>query len=183
MNPEPDDRLPELSTLPREVIPGAALEARTIASLAGEGLLHARRTRSWIWQAAAAVVIFVAGIAAGRTSSLQAPSPASPTSTAPRFLLLLHGGPAGVSAAEEARVVEEYAAWARSIRAQGRFVSGERLGDAEAILPDAAIPEIGNVRGFFLISAASFAEAVEVARSCPHAGRGGRVIVRPIDPT
>jgi hypothetical protein len=39
------------------------------------------------------------------------------------------------------------------------------------------------VRGFFIIRAATEAEALGVARTCPHLRHGGAVAVRPIVPT
>jgi hypothetical protein len=56
------------------------------------------------------------------------------------------------------------------------------LGSAAVAVPSEPA-DTGDVRGFFVISAATLEEATAVARSCPHTARGGRVIVRPIDPT
>jgi hypothetical protein len=36
------------------------------------------------------------------------------------------------------------------------------------------------VRGFFIISAGSFEDALAVARGCPHLRHGGAILVRPI---
>lgn len=169
--------LPEVAALPREMVPDAGLEDRTVRALARTGLLRSGRARpSWL-TAAAAVAVFAVGLTVGRAMPRPAPAP-----DVPRFLLLLHGGPDGLGAAEEARVAAEYGAWAVGLRESGRFVSGERLGDGSAVVP-AGREEVDGVRGFFLISASSFDEAVQVARSCPHARRGGRIVVRPIDPT
>jgi hypothetical protein len=153
---------------PRDVAPPLDLEERTVSALHREGLLisaAARRRR--VWQSVAAAAIFAAGVALGRTSTAPAVVLAPGASSA-SFLFLLEGGPVARDAAEEARTVEEYRAWAVKLRDEGRAVSGERLND---------------VRGFFVISAASLEEANQLARASPHAQRGGRVIVRPINPS
>lgn len=182
MDPERDDGLPALAALPHEVIPDKALEDRTVGALRRQGLLRIPRARMRpLWQIAAALVLFVGGVAVGRATSSGSQAISLPG--APRFLLLLHGGPTGLSDAEESKVVAEYGAWAVMLRSQGRFVSGERLGEVGTIVPPGTLPGVGGLRGFFLISAPSFDDAVAVARSCPHARRGGHVIVRPIDPT
>ncbi len=180
MNREHDEpALPEVAALPREVVPDSGLEDRTVRALTRAGLLRSSRARPAWLTAAAAIVVFATGLTVGR--AMPRPAAPAPGPDAPRFLLLLHGGPAGLGAEEEARVAAEYGAWAVGLREDGRFVSGERLGDGVAVVP--AGREVDGVRGFFLISASSFDEAVQVARSCPHARRGGRIVVRPIDPT
>jgi hypothetical protein len=39
---------------------------------------------------------------------------------------------------------------------------------------------VEEIRGFFVISASDFQDALSVARSCPHLRHGGRILVRPI---
>lgn len=164
--------------LPQEIAPPQALEARTVAALRREGLLRpARRgARPWL-AAAAAVLLFASGVAAGR--AFDAPPVAVGQ---PRFLLLLHGAPSVGGPEEEARVVASYRAWAAGLRADGRFVAGERLGEANVVVPAASVAGVDQIRGYFVISAEHLQDAIAVARTCPHAARGGRVIVRPIDP-
>jgi hypothetical protein len=167
---------------PREIPPPPDLERRTVLALRREGLLAtpaARRPR--LWQSVAAAAIFAAGLFVGKASSgpVAVLAPAAP---ATRFLFLLEGGPTATTAADEARTVDEYRAWASRLRDQGRSISGERLGGASITVP-APASDASDVRGFFVVSAATLEEATAVARSCPHAQRGGRVIVRPIEPT
>lgn len=179
MEPD-DDTIPGVSGLAREFPPRAALEERTVGALANQGLLQrstVRRPR-W-WQMAAAAALFVAGVAIGRASSPEV-RPATGDGS-PRFLFLLHGGPTGQTDEQEAAVVTEYGAWAGSLRREGRAVSGERLGDRRAIVPDVDLPDVDGLRGYFLISARDFDEALAVARECPHARRGGQIVVRPIE--
>jgi hypothetical protein len=136
---------------------------------------------------AAAVALFAAGMLTGRAvGDARAPEPG-----APRFALLLYGGPPGADDAEEAARVDEYRRWARGLAARGHHVSGEKLGD-EAIelagggtapLTSPPAGEAGSLAGFFLVSATSAAEAELIARSCPHLRYGGRVVVRPVAPT
>jgi hypothetical protein len=151
---------------PRDVAPPPELEERTVTALRRERLLRSPAAR-WprLWQSAAALAIFAAGLALGRTSA--APAVVAPGVASAPFLFLLEGGPVAATPAEETRTVEEYRAWAVKLRDDGRAVSGERLTD---------------VRGFFVISAASLDEANQLARASPHARRGGRVIVHPITP-
>jgi hypothetical protein len=152
---------------PRDVPPPPGLEERTVSALRRERLLNpASEGASRRWQYVAAAAIFAAGLVLGRTST--PPVVMAPGVSSSPFLLLLEGGPVAATPAEETRTVEEYRAWAVKLRDEGRDVSGERL---------------NNVRGFFVISAASLEEATALAEASPHARRGGRVIVRPIKPS
>jgi hypothetical protein len=178
-DPRDSDPLPEVVSLSREIAPDPVVEERVVARLRDKGLLRVDTSPWRRWAAAAAVLIFAAGVGAGRLSV----RPTALENHESRFLLLLSGGPEGLPVEEEARVVAEYGAWALTLRQQGRSVSGERLGEARTAVPDGVAPNAEDVRGFFIISAGSFDEATDVARSCPHARRGGRVTVRPIEPT
>jgi hypothetical protein len=134
-----------------------------------------KRMRSLL-VAAAAVLLFLSGVAVGRASNA-ADAPTVPAEQ--RFLLLLQGGSTASDAAEEARVVAEYREWAVRLRREGRFVTGERLANGGAAVPEQA-PESDSLRGYFVISGESMDDAIQVARSCPHTSRGGRVVVRAI---
>ena len=167
----------ELAALPRELAPPPDLEHRTVVALREAGLVRARDPRRRALQAAAAVLLFVSGVAIGRTTASTFPAD---DHSGPRFLLLLHGGPSATSDREEAALVDEYRGWAVGLRQSGRFVSGERLTDVAAIAPTASLPDVEDLRGFFIISATGLDEALAMARTCPHARRGGHVVVRPI---
>jgi len=76
--------------------------------------------------------------------------------------------------------------WALGLRDRGRGISGEKLGDARVVLGAPAPPEPGAglaIGGFFILEAASIEGAAQLARGCPHMKHGGRIEVRPIDPT
>ena len=182
MNREHDDNadLP-LGSLPREIDAPRGLEDRTVRALQGAGLLASSRRRPLAWQIAAALVLFAGGIAVGRVSATAASAPPDPAQ--PRYVLLLHGGPVGLSADQEARVVEEYRDWAVGLRRAGRFVTGERLSETVAVVPAVDGSDGAGVRGYFVISAADLNDAKAVAAACPHARRGGYIVVRPIEPT
>jgi hypothetical protein len=179
MDHEPmPNRSREFAVLARDVAPGAALETRTVAALHAAGLLRRARGTRRAWLVAAAIVLYAGGVATGRMWPMSAASVADPR---PRFLLLLHGSEG--RGADEAAVVAAYRAWAGSLAQQGRSVSGERLAESAVAVPSALVSAADGERlqGYFVISAASLDDAVDVARSCPHVARGGRVIVRPID--
>jgi hypothetical protein len=165
--------------VPRELPPPPSLEDRVVAALSAEGLVRGTSTtsrRMWM-QAAAAAVFFLVGALAGANWSSRV-TPTAPDQ--PRFLLLLEGGetPPGE---EERRAVEAYRAWAGGLRDGGRFITGERLAAAAAVVPDAALDDAEDVQGYFVVSANDLADAAAVAKASPHVARGGRIIVRPIE--
>jgi hypothetical protein len=168
----------DFDRLPRELDPARDLEDRTVATLQRGGLLRSsrRRVQGWVL-AAASLLIFLSGVAVGRALDRSA----APDER-PRFVLLLMDSPPSESTEAELRVVDAYRRWASSLRDEGRFVSGARLDDRSAGVP--AIREgAEKLEGYFVISAASLEEAVRVATTCPHAARGGRIVVRPVAPT
>jgi len=187
-----------LDALPNGERPSPDVEERIVAALESRGLLDGGRRRPGgvrAWRAlvataaaAAAVVLIAAGFAAGRVSAAR-PIPADGS---PRFALFLLRGsdrPASSAAGEQARV-EEYRRWARGLAASGRRISGEKLADDERLVSgggggedpgSASAP--AEIRGFFVVAATDLADAVEVARTCPHLRHGGRILVRPISPT
>jgi hypothetical protein len=74
------------------------------------------------------------------------------------------------------------------VAARGRYVTGEKLRDDASELTSQGVvrhsaADPGALAGFFIVSAATAAEAESIARSCPHVRYGGRVVVRLIDPT
>jgi hypothetical protein len=178
------------SNLPREHSPRTSVEEQIVAALRSRGLIRAGRGRPRlllaIGAAAAGLAILAAGFLLGRGA---APRPAAEPPS-PRFALFLLRGEERLPERpeEEAGRVAEYRAWARALANSGRFVTGEKLEDrAEPIGPpasggtaaDAAAVE-NEIRGFFVISASDFEDALAVARGCPHLHYGGRILVRPI---
>jgi hypothetical protein len=165
-----------------------ALEDRVVRSLSERGMLHHRQPRLWSRHAAmavAAAALFALGIAVGtRVEARRSAAPSAPAPGAPRFALLLYGGPRDTPG-----VVDEYRRWARAVAAESRDVSGEKLGDAGVTVSGATPANAADsaagraLAGFFIISASSQEDAVSVARGSPHVRHGGTIVVRPIDPT
>jgi len=99
-----------------------------------------------------------------------------------KFLMLLHeepGANSGLSAAEMQRMFEAYSAWAAGLAARGALVSGEKLTydggrhaarrDGRMIVTDGPFAEAKDlIGGFFIITAADFAEAEALIADCPH---------------
>ncbi len=182
-----DEAGPELreaiSGLQREKTAPAAVEERVVSALRARGVIRrdrGRRTRR-VWLAAAAAGLLAAGFLLGRGFP---PRPA-PGSASPRFALFLLRGAESVPQRpeEEAARVAEYRAWARGLAGAGRLVTGEKLEDRGERIggPSSAAPA-EEIRGFFVISASNFEDALAVARGCPHLRHGGRILVRPIAP-
>ena len=187
---KPDDDAPlDLSTLARSSDPPSELEARVVGSLRARGLLQPATTiRAVAWRryglavlAAAAILAigFVLGARSVRTSHADGS----------RYLLLLYqdSAEAGATLGERDSIVAEYVRWAGGLREEGRLVLGEELGEEMAIVPqgervDEAVSRYA-LGGFFVVRAVDLAHAVEIARSTPHAHRGGAVVVRRINPT
>jgi hypothetical protein len=175
-----------IAGLARERMPSAGVEERVVATLRRRGLLRraepsrqAQRLRAL----AAAILLLAVGYAAGRAAGGRAAEPSEP-----RFALLLLRGQERVDApAAEAGRVAEYRAWARDLARRGRYVHGEKLEDRSVRLAAAAggseAASAQEVRGFFIISAASLEDALAVARACPHLKHGGTIVVRPIADT
>ena len=111
-----------------------------------------------------------------------------------RFLMLLHENPADyahMSPADLQACVDEYTAWSDRMRQEGKLLQGEKLKDeggkrlkkpgGKLVVTDGPYAEVKDVvGGLFILSAASYEEAVQVAQSCPHL-RNGEVELRAID--
>jgi hypothetical protein len=170
-----------LTGLPAELSPPAALESRVVEALQRRGHLRRRPLRAWAVLAASLL-----GLAGGWWLRGEARSPAPlVASRAPLFLLLLSGepprGPQG-----EARV-DAYRTWARGLAAEGRLAGAEKLVHAGVLVDESALAastlDDASPTGFFLVRARNLDEAIAIARASPHVRFGGRVTVRPIDPT
>lgn len=158
----------------REIAPRDALEDRVVAALKARGLIRpSRPSRIGIagLAAAAALLLFAAGFAAGAWPSRGAQPPVT---AGPRFMLLLHetAATASTGLAEQA-LVDEYREWARGVAATGRAIHGEKLKPAPG----------QTLSGFFVVEAPSLDAARAIAASSPHVRHGGRIEVREIDPT
>ncbi len=178
--------------LPRTIAPPGSLEDRVVAALRSESVLRAprlgrfRATRlsSRYGAVAATLVLFAAGVFAGRV----APRAVAPEDPRPQFVLLLQEGKEFDAGTDH---VAEYTAWARSLGARGLIVAGEKLKDDAVVLSrkDAGVSietesvalEEAAPRGYFVIRARDLDEAIAIAQDCPHLKHGGRISLRPID--
>ena len=113
----------------------------------------------------------------------------------PSYMLLLYDSPTAateISPAQMQRIIEKYQAWADGLRAAGSYVGGDKLADGDGRVlrggregvrvldgPYAETKEV--IGGYFAIRAASYDEAVRVARECPHLGYGGTIEIREIE--
>ncbi len=112
----------------------------------------------------------------------------------PEFMLLLDNVPGAMrdlSPSEIQGILEKYNAWMGQVQAAGKLVHGRKLtdeggkvlnrqGDRLSIVdgPYSETKEI--VGGFFLVKAADYEEAVELATGCPHLSLG-KVTIRQVD--
>lgn len=170
------DRDP-FAELARDVAPPAALRAKVQADLTRRGLL---RPRGSAWRAsamlAAAFALFLGGLWTGARGRA-APEPSVAAGTQ-QFALLLYE-PVGFDTTLSHEVLaREYGAWAASL--ESRFVSGEALGDQRVLGGSDAEVGARTPTGYFIVRAARWEDAMEIARQCPHLRHGGVVAVREI---
>ena len=112
-----------------------------------------------------------------------------------KFMLILYDRPsdwANVTPEELQRIVEEYSAWGRALAERGKLTSSMKLKDeggkqltgrnGSTVVRDGPYAEATEViGGYFAIEAASYEEAVSIARGCPHLKYSGRIEVREVD--
>lgn len=115
----------------------------------------------------------------------------------PKFLLMLMDNPtadANLSPQEMQAIVGEYTKWASSLAQQGKLDGGEKLAEEGGRLirhtgpkvtvtdgPYAESKEV--IGGYFIVNAASYDEAVAIAKTCPHMTHGAATLVRRIEET
>jgi hypothetical protein len=176
-----------LSTLPDEIVPPPDLEDAVVAGLARHGLLHGGPRRLRWWPLVAAAILGVTGYAVGRWTA----RPELSTEGA-RFVLLLEETPATSPRSPEMleRQIDANREWARGLAAGGQLILAEKLGArGYAVVADSGgvqvsdSPDAEALGGFFVIQAATLEDALAVARGAPHVAYGGRIVVRPVDPT
>jgi hypothetical protein len=180
---EPDEKLRRRL---HEIRPPQELEARVTKSLQEAGLVGGSVVKSTPWQRrafaiAAALLLFIGGMGARSAWELLQNRGGEP---AQRFALLLYEGDSQALVEDD---VAAHRTWARKLAESGHEISGEKLNSYKLELsPTIAQPgsvPVPDLQGFFIISAASEAEAAAIARSSPHFQHGGLVVVRKIDPT
>ncbi len=112
-----------------------------------------------------------------------------------KYILFLHERTTvdeTMSPEEIQSVIREYGAWSQEKSAAGRVLGGQKLTDdagrvlsgfdGSLTVTDGPLAEAKEViGGFFEIEAATYDEAVDLARSCPHLKFGGTIELRQID--
>ena len=110
----------------------------------------------------------------------------------PQFVLLLRDDGQrfpGISPEEMQKIAQRYGAWRQSL--QAKAVGGQKLTDGEGrvlrkqngkpVISDGPFAEAKEVMGgFFIIEAADYNEAVELAKTCPHMDYG-TIEIRQVD--
>lgn len=166
-----------LRDLARDLAPPPGGAEPTVLALRRSGLIASRRGHAWKWIGGglAAAAAFAAGLTVGR------PTPAAPDAR-PQFVVLLYGAEAR-DAAEEQREVGEIKAWARGLAERGNALSGAKLAGSEYKLGAGPVESTAGLGGYIVLAANGADEALAMARTCPHLRHGGRIVVRPVDPT
>ncbi|MEO8450081.1 MAG: YciI family protein [Gemmatimonadota bacterium] len=171
-----------------ELPPG--LEDRVVRTLQRRGLLGAAprsRLGRWVLPVAAGLAALAVGFALGRrTPTVQA-------AASQRYALLLYEDASfqAPPRSAEAGYVAEYSRWAREVNAAGNGLTGEELNYSgrtidsagAAVDHDRAADGQSVLSGFFIVHAADLERATAIAKTCPHLKHGGRVVIRPIEPT
>jgi hypothetical protein len=132
-----------------------------------------------------ALLLFLAG-------RLSAPGGVPASDRRPEFLLLVYEGAGFDRSAGQHALFAEYSAWARGLRARGLLVQGRALERGSSLLQASTgrvlvehhevTADAGTITGLFIIRAADSAQALAIARTCPHLKHGGTLVLRPIVP-
>jgi len=181
----------------RDVAPPAGAESNVKRALRDRGLLGRATPRAgWLPQLAAgiaiATVLFLSGFYAGRQKGDHAMSgeAASTNGLTEYVLLVRESDPSAAPGVTEADRVREYGAWARDLASKGALENGWKLADDGRLIDPMnerhrvatmAVTTREGVGGLFIIRAANYDEAVQVAESCPHVKYGGIMEVRAIE--
>lgn len=111
-----------------------------------------------------------------------------------KFMLLLHdkvGEFDDIGEAEMMKIIQAYSDWSARLRAKGKIAGGEKLTDepgkimtlkgGKTVVTDGPFAEAKEVLGgYFTLVADDYAEACDLAASCPHVTRGGRIEIRQV---
>src|SRR4051812_44752314 len=112
----------------------------------------------------------------------------------PQFMLILSEKPgdfASMSPEAIQKVIEKYGAWGMKMAQEGRMVAGHKLTEdggkkldrsgAKIAVTDGPYAEAKEVvGGIYILKANDYAEACELAKTCPHIDYG-RIEVRQVD--
>lgn len=177
------------AALGTHLLPPPDLEQRLVEELRRRGRLRPTTTsrrpriRTVVASLAAALILLVLG-GIGQKYWL---APSAGPAPEPTFILLLREPrPLEAPANDEAGALmyREYSAWARNQAGAGSLLGGERLGSEGRIvggLAEVDVTDPATVTGYFLLDVATVAEALRVARTCPHVKYGGVIEIRRID--
>lgn len=201
-----------LRALGGDIPPSPELEGRVVAALKQRGDIRAHggwimKSTKAVAAAVVAGIVFVAGFAIGNRGQAQnVETPETQVATtkaepANQYMLLMYmratppktDTPAKTDAPRKdiTAIIAEYRDWAMAREQEGRLVSAEKLSGETRVMTEHS----GNVDiatssgsdrilgGYFLITAPSLDEALELAKSHPHLKYGGEVEVRPIEST
>jgi hypothetical protein len=113
----------------------------------------------------------------------------------PKYMLLLHDDPSTfttVSPEQMQKIIEKYMAWGAKLQGAGILVSSDKLTDepgrvmrgknGHVRVTDGPYSETKEVLGgYYTIRAATYDEAMDRARDCPHLEYGGTIEIRQVD--
>jgi hypothetical protein len=113
----------------------------------------------------------------------------------PQYMLLLHADPSGfarLSPEQMQASVEKYMLWGKKLRDAGYLTASNKLTDepgrvvrstdGQLRVTDGPYSETKEVLGgYFTIEAASYDQAIERLRDCPHLLVGGTIELRQVD--
>jgi hypothetical protein len=113
----------------------------------------------------------------------------------PKYMLLLHDDPsvfATISPEQMQKVIEKYMKWGQTLKSSGILVGSHKLTDepgrvmrgknGQVRVTDGPYSETKEVLGgYYTIEAASYEQALDRARDCPHLEYGGTIEVRQVD--
>ncbi len=174
----------KVKALEHTMAPPSDLEDRVIARLKNEKLIRSGNTaRSFLkvsLVAAAMAAIFCSGIVfhSWLTSLTIKVSMSEKT-----YMLFLREGAEFRQPRTESELrarVEAYRKWAVDLRKKGVPITGTKLRDEATLLNVSGLET--QIGGYFLVDAATYQEAIAIAKSCPHLNYGGAIEVRPIHP-
>ena len=113
-----------------------------------------------------------------------------------KFMLLLRDNPrdfTALSPDEMQAIIGKYRAWSQGLRESGKLVASDKLRDdpgkvlnhagTQVTVKDGPYAESNElIGGYFVIEAADYADACEIAKGCPHVrpGATGTIEVRQI---
>ncbi len=158
--------------------PPDALRQRVLRSLKDQGLVRepSRPRMRGVLAAIIVLAALAAGFGVGRMRTETGYS-------GPRFAFLLYEDSTFRAAHTPGSGVAEYTAWARTLAAEGKLESGEKLGALARSVGNVAAPVQGDgsPTGLFIIHAPDLAAAAEIARTSPHVRYGGTIVVHAIE--